>query len=357
MNFILNIFRACGIVYSINESFERVSEMVSTTEVAKHAGVSQTTVSRVLNRPEQVKKETYDKVMKALAELDYGNANANALNAETVDASNEIAVVFSKDCSPNDFASLLELTVAGQAAGYKVTGHVLTGNESMEELKASMSKATGVLGIGDLPAELEEYLKETSRAFLQAEEAAGEVEPFDGRKAAFLAASHLAKANHQQIAWVGTDLPDSGERLQGYYEALAQHQLKLRKKRIHTIQSPADFDAIAAELRSFKKPTSAFVAATYEDGLQLLDSLESAGFKVPKDISIIAIGQPEEDGSAALTSVKPAAAAEARPHNVLEQLVQHIEGKAPKSQASPEEFQIDNKKTVKKFKARQKNKA
>lgn len=54
--------------------------MVSSKDVAKHAGVSQTTVSRVLNTPNLVKKPTVDKVMAAIEELHYiPNAHARSL--------------------------------------------------------------------------------------------------------------------------------------------------------------------------------------------------------------------------------------------------------------------------------------
>ncbi|MDE4083470.1 LacI family DNA-binding transcriptional regulator [Planococcus maritimus] len=328
--------------------------MVSTTEVAKHAGVSQTTVSRVLNRPEQVKKETYDKVMQALAELDYGNSSI--ANAQPVEMPKQIAVLFSKDCAADEFTHLREFAESAQAYGYQLTGHALTGSESVEAGKALVNGVAGVIGIGNLPVELKEYINETS-SFLQAEEAVNEVKPFDGRKAAFLATSHLAEKDHQQIAWVGGDLPDSGERLQGYYEALAQHQLKLRKKRIHSTQSPADFDAIAAELRTFKKPTSAFVAASYEDGLQLFNSLKSAGFKVPKDISIVVIGEPDEEGGAELTAVKPPAAAQPLTQQVVVRLLQHLDGKETELPYAEDELQLNKGVTVKKYKERQKSKA
>ena len=328
--------------------------MVSTTEVAKHAGVSQTTVSRVLNRPEQVKKETYDKVMQALAELDYGNASA--ANSQPIETSKHIAMLFSKECAPEDFARLREFNELAQAYGYQLTGHALTGSESVEDSRALVNGVAGVIGIGALPVELKEYLKETS-AFLQAEEAADEGKPFDGRKAAYLATSHLAEKDHQQIAWVGGDLPDGGERLQGYYEAMAHHQLKLRKKRVHSVQSSADFDAIAAELRSFKKPTSAFVAASYEDGLHLLNSLKSAGFKVPKDISIVAVGGPEEGDGAELTAVKPPSAIQPFAQQVVDRLLQQIDRNETEMQAVEDELQLEKGTTVKKFKERQKNKA
>lgn len=328
--------------------------MVSTTEVAKHAGVSQTTVSRVLNRPEQVKKETYDKVMQALAELDYGNTSI--ANAQPVEMPKQIAVLFSKDCPPDEFTHLREFAESAQAYGYQLTGHALTGSESAEAGKALVSGVAGVIGIGNLPAELKEYISEKS-TFMQAEEVADEVKPLDGRKAAFLATSHLAEKDHQQIAWVGGDLPDSGERLQGYYEALAQHQLKLRKKRIHSTQSPADFDAIAAELSTFKKPTSAFVAASYEDGLQLVNSLKSAGFKVPKDISIVVVGEPKEGTDVELTAVKPPSAAQPFAQQVVGRLLQQIEGKEFELPNVEDELQLDNDVTVKKYKERQKSKA
>ncbi len=45
--------------------------LVSSKDVAKHAGVSQTTVSRVLNTPELVKPKTVEKVMKAIEDLNY----------------------------------------------------------------------------------------------------------------------------------------------------------------------------------------------------------------------------------------------------------------------------------------------
>ena len=329
-------------------------KMVSTTEVARHAGVSQTTVSRVLNRPEQVKKETYDKVMQALAELDYGNASTP--HAAPPEASKQLILLFSKDCAADDFSRMREFTETAQASGYRLAAHALTGGESMEDSKALVSGAAGVIGVGSLDDEFKAYLNETT-AFLQAEETAGEEKPFDGRKAAFLATSHLAEKGHQQIAWVGGDVSDEGERLQGYYEALAHHQLKLRKKRIHSTQSLSDFDAIAAELRSFKKPTSAFVAASYEEGLQLFNSLASAGFKVPKEISIVAIGEAQEGEEAGLTSVKSPSSAQPFAQQVVDRLISQIEGKEQESEAAEDELQLDKGTTVKKFKERQKNKA
>jgi len=330
--------------------------MVSTTEVAKHAGVSQTTVSRVLNRPEQVRKETYDKVMKALAELDYGN-NAQPAKEAEVASSREVLVLLAQNSAAEAFTVFQELTAQARAYGYLAVGRYLTGEETDEDFRTFAKQAAGIIGIGELPDGLSDQLKAQDMAFLQVEDTAPSAQPFDGRKAAYLATSHLASKDHQQIGWVGADSEDSGERMQGYYEALAQHQLKLRKKRIHTPSSPEDYEALAAGLRTFQKPTSAFVAANYEDAVQLIDALKSAGHKVPKEVSVIAIGEPKENASAVkVTTVKPVHAQQPAAAQIMEQLALQLAGQVVESEASVQELQIDNQKTVKAFNSKPKEK-
>ncbi|MBT2582163.1 LacI family DNA-binding transcriptional regulator [Planococcus sp. ISL-109] len=325
--------------------------MVSTTEVAKHAGVSQTTVSRVLNRPEQVRKETYDKVMQALAELDYGNSAQPA--KEEVVSSRDVLVLLAKDSPAESFDTFRELAEQAQAFGYHAVGRFLTGAETAKDIQGFANQVAGTVSIGELPAGISEQLRGTGQAFRQVE-AVPATESFDGHQAAYLATSHLASENHEQIGWVGADREDSGERLQGYYEALAHHQLKLRKKRIHTPHNPGDFDALAAGLRTFQKPTSAFVAASYEDAVQLVDALESAGHKVPKEVSVIAIGAPKESApTVKVTTVKPVHAEQSIAQQVMQQLTQQLDGKAVETDASAQELQIDNQKTVKAFKTKQ----
>ncbi len=328
-------------------------EMVSTTEVAKHAGVSQTTVSRVLNRPEQVKKETYDKVMQALSELNYGNTSV--INATPAETTQQLLLLFAEDCQPDEYAHMREFTEMAQASGYRLVAHALTGSESVEDSKVLVKGVAGIIGMGNLALELKKYLSEAT-VFLHAEETSDEEKSFDGRKAAFLATSHLAEKGHEQIAWVGRDVADNGEKLQGYYEALAHYQLKLRKKRIHSTQNASDFDTIASELRSFKKPTSAFVVASYEEGQQLLNSLVSAGFKVPKEISIVAIGAAEGVENSGLTAVKPPSISQPFAQQVVNRLVSQIEGKEHDIQGVEDELQLEKGATVKKFKEQQKNK-
>lgn len=313
--------------------------MVSTTEVAKHAGVSQTTVSRVLNRPEQVRKETYDKVMQALAELNYGKVNQVEL--ERSGTSREILIALSAGYSKE--ANLLEWTAEAQGRGYQVLVRPLTGEESEEDCKEFIKSAAGILGVGEIPGIFGQVREAASVPYVHVNDAMKKAPELDGKKAARLATEHLMEHGHKRIGWVGQDSPNALERLQGYYEAHGEQQLKIRKKRIHSPEKKAEYDAVATELKTFKNPTTAFVAATPEDGSRLLEALQNEGYRVPKDLSLIAIGEAETDG--ALTTVK--AVPQQIEQSAMGQLLVQLEAQEGEPEVSAAEFQIDNRKTVK----------
>jgi len=59
-----------------------VINRVSSKDIAKYAGVSQTTVSRVLNTPNLVKENTYKKLMVAI--VNYANKHGFKINVHFV---------------------------------------------------------------------------------------------------------------------------------------------------------------------------------------------------------------------------------------------------------------------------------
>ncbi len=321
--------------------------MVSTTEVAKYAGVSQTTVSRVLNRPEQVRKETYDKVMHALKELNYGHS---VHHEPAHEPSKDILLLVGADYAGDVFSMVRELTEQIQPTGNHLSVRLLTGDETKEDFQRFIQQAKSTISIGTLPE-----MGASAQDIMQIEDATALETEFDSQSAANLATSYLAEQQHERIGWIGRDRSDHSERLQGYYEGLAAHQLKLRKKHVHILQHPEDFDLLAVELRSMKKPTTAFVAACYEDGAALINALKQAGHKVPKDISVISIGTPEQDTEVALTTVKPVAEKQTPIQRLIKQIALNMEG-ATHGETAQNELQIDNQKTVKAIKNSKKKK-
>jgi len=96
--------------------------MITIRDVARQAGVSVATVSRVLNNSALVSQETREAVMKAVAQLGYRpNANAQALATQVSDT---IGVVV-MDVSDAFFGALVKAvdTVAQQHQKYVLIGN------------------------------------------------------------------------------------------------------------------------------------------------------------------------------------------------------------------------------------------
>src|SRR6059036_421973 len=118
-------------------------------EVAKHAGVSTATVSRVLSQPSVVSPDTRRKVMQAVEFLDY-TPNAAAKNLRTLRTGNLLVTV--PDIS-NPFFSLIIQGIedAAQREGYRVLVGDTQHDPAREEAYAQMLKrkeADGLIFLG-----------------------------------------------------------------------------------------------------------------------------------------------------------------------------------------------------------------
>lgn len=106
--------------------------MANIKEIAKRAGVSSATVSRVINNNGYVSKETKAKVAQIVKELDYvPNRNAVSLKKGATKLIGIVAPLFSD--SLNVF--LKSFTIAAQAKNYNVTLFV-TGLDKSKEMEA-----------------------------------------------------------------------------------------------------------------------------------------------------------------------------------------------------------------------------
>jgi len=204
-------------------------------EVAAVAGVSLSTVSRVVNGGAGVRDELADRVRDAVALLGYRhNLTASALRrADRSTAS--IGLIF-EDVS-NPFFGMVHRGVEDVARGRGVLTLVGSSDEEPERERelAEAFTARGVDGLIVASA-----VRDSS--YLLRDRAAGVALGFVDRPPAFMdadatvsdnaggarmAVAHLVTAGHRRIGFLG-DRPDvftAAERLRGYREALAQHDL------------------------------------------------------------------------------------------------------------------------------------
>lgn len=288
--------------------------LVSTTDVAKHAGVSQTTVSRVLNKPDQVKKETYTKVMAAVNDLNYsldGKEEAVPIAEKT----KSISLIAGPLDDPIFIGAAPSIISYAKEQGYQVNVHFVTKENEADTYDAVLSsKADGIiLASVVLDETSHEKLAQSNIPFILlnssytgAQHAIG----LNNVEAGYLAASHLLNANHAEVAWVGGPLtnPTYKDRFLGFIHALQEAKSKVRKKRlVITDTDKTSLYEAFQELQGLKKKPTAIVAATDEIAIQLLDFYQEAGYQIPEDISIIGIGNSEigQHSAFGLTSVGP----------------------------------------------------
>lgn len=269
--------------------------MASSSEVAKHAGVSQTTVSRVLNNPSKVKVETVEKVMAAVAELNYkpGNQGRPAIQKK----SGKIALISGAAEDPFFAETTQSIITYASQHDFRVDVHHVTAwnfedtvndilKNNVDGVIVSSSfvntDALDKLNRSGLPAIMFNRNAQSSNEFVE----------IDNLEAGFLAAMYLLDGKHKQIAWVGGTLNEAvhKERFTGYVHAFQQMNKKIKNKKIFISEmNEAALAQIFFELENAKKKPTAIVAATDAIALQLMDLYLEAGYSIPEDISIIGI--------------------------------------------------------------------
>ena len=237
-------------------------------QVAALAGVSLSTVSRVVNGDAAVRDDLTERVREAVASLGYRhNVTASALRrADGMSAS--IGVIVEDIANP--FFSALQRGIEDVARERGVLTFAGSSDE-LPERERQLAEAFGARGVDGLilaPAGAD-------HSFLLRDRAAGVAIVFvdrpgrfidadavltDNAAGAALAVSHLAAAGHERIGFLGDrpDLYTAAERLRGFREALAAHGLQSESALVrHTLTRAADAYETTRELLLGPHPPTA----------------------------------------------------------------------------------------------------
>src|SRR5438094_1216343 len=266
--------------------------------VAKRAGVSTATVSRVLSRPEIVAPSTRRGVMRAVEVLGYA-PNAAAKNLRTLRSRKVLVTV--PDIS-NPFFSLIlqgiEDTALGQ--GYSVLVGDTQHDVKREERYAQMLKrkeADGLIFLGHrLPKEVAALVRTMAPQCAPVVNGC-EFSPrlgvpsvhIDNAKAAYEAMDHLYRLGHRRIGIVTGPLvsPLSRDRLSG-----ATARAKQARAERDFIVMHGDFSiesgSVAAErLLGRRDPPSAIFCFNDEMAMGVLETARRRHVRVPDDLSVV----------------------------------------------------------------------
>ncbi|MCC3701083.1 HTH-type transcriptional regulator GalS [Rouxiella badensis] len=273
--------------------------MVTIRDVAKLAGVSVATVSRVLNNPAIASKEAREQVLKAVKTLGYRpNANAQALATQSSDT---IGVVV-MDVSDPFFGALVKAvdTVAQQHNKYVLIGNSYHQAEkerhAIEVLIRQRCNALIVhaKALGD--AELAQFMEQVPGMVLVNRVVSGyehRCVSLNNVVGAEMATKLLISQGHQRIGYIGSShgIADEEERFQGYVAAMQQvrHGEKAPFETWRASGSPDLQGGEAAMVELLGRNLHLSAVFAYNDSMAAgaLAVLKENGIRVPHDFSLI----------------------------------------------------------------------
>ncbi|MCK2218581.1 LacI family transcriptional regulator [Actinomadura sp. ATCC 31491] len=280
---------------------------VTIRDVARRAGVSVATVSRVLGGEYPVLAATRNKVVRAVRELDYvPNAHARALSAARPGA---VAIVVNSVAVP--YYALIAQGVEEQAAQEgRLSLICTTGGDTGRELSVVQlmreQRAEAVILVGSVVVD-EEYRKRMteyahalaaagSRLVLCGRPPLGDGVPalvvnFDNTGGAHAVTAHLLSAGHRRILYLGLrpGHSTSDSRVAGYRAALAEYGVPADPG----LEVPAEFDresGYAAMRRLLAAGPPRFTAVFAGNDVVAagaIQALREHGLRVPEDVSIV----------------------------------------------------------------------
>ena len=280
-------------------------------DIAKLAGVSVTTVSRVLNHRPDVNAATREKVERVMAECNFvGNANARSLKQ----LDGDVAALILRGRS-NPFLSQLAETMLQFAAETGVSFFLETIDEKDDEFQTALrltheKRARGFIFVGSRVDSRTQVLRGLETPLVFATVPARELAlprvasvAVDDRRMGRLAMETLIQAGHRQIAGIFVyDNYQSIEKFQGTAAAMLKRGVEFQDDYIKWCVSDEAHDqrfarSIDRFLKGLPKYT-AIVCCNYMIYRLVRQVLEEQGRRVPEDCSLVCFDYSGNDWEA-----------------------------------------------------------
>ena len=274
-------------------------------DIAKLAGVSQPTVSRVVNGNPTVDPEVRERVEKIILQQGFKpNSSAKTLRSN----SSKIIGVILFDLSNYYYLEMIKyVEKAAGENGYTVIILNSQGDKDLEKEHILNLQARNVDGIIIAPVAKEnlEFLKKQSENFVVID---CEIPQYpciftsllDGGK---IAAHYLYNLNHDKIAFIGADKKNI--KLLGIKEFFSEKNMDfLDEWFIETDATNSNLQCLSKLLDHLKIFPTAFITSNDIIALNLIKELEKRGLNIPKDISILSFDDTIIATALNITSIK-----------------------------------------------------
>lgn len=272
--------------------------MASMKEVAKRAGVSIATVSRVLNNNSNVNEATRMKIQKAIKDLKYQPSRvAKRLRSKGI-SGNLLGVLIPDIDNPFYVDVLRGIEEVAYQNNYAIIMCNFSQDEKKEKLYLDILQSEAIDGLIAAPArEDDPQLKKMVKDGLHVvcvdrglKDIEVDVVLVDNERGAFQAVDHLVKSGYKRIAYIAglPTIPSSQIREKGYREALKANNIEIDEQLIRYGNSKHESGVkLCGELLNLSTPPDAIFTGNNLITLGALETIHRKGLKIPRDIAIL----------------------------------------------------------------------
>ena len=276
------------------------------TDVARMAGVSQSSVSLVLNRMvgARIADVTRERVRNAAQELGYLLPLTRRHESPALERNVIAYLVDEISTSPHPVVSLDGARDAGWESGFLVAAHITRSNSELEAATIEIIKRDpSVIGViystiftrrVSLPKSLEGIPTVLLNCYSEGRRlhsiVPGEV------AGAFSATQYLIENGHRRIAFVNGEswMDAAADRLKGFRQALATADIAFDQSLCRNGDwLPLTGYQLALELLQMRNPPSAIFCANDLMAVGALEAASEMGLRVPDDVSIMGYDDQE----------------------------------------------------------------
>lgn len=266
--------------------------MTSIKDVAKAAGVSTATVSRVLANTGPIKAETRERVLEAVARLNYRpNLIARSLRAQK---SAKIGLVVSDIRNPFFTAIGRAVEDAAYEKGYSVLMCNTDENPEKEELYLNLLQDENVAGVIFSPTQNfnaadSPHIAQMPFVIIDRAVESREVDMvlLDNVSAAYELTEHVLEMGYRSIAGLFGDASTTGqERSRGFHKALKDHQLTPFAAHFIAPRIQQGYDAAMAMLAQPGRPDAIFTSNSLLTA-GVYQAVRDSKLSIPRDVAVV----------------------------------------------------------------------
>ncbi|HEY4269203.1 MAG TPA: LacI family DNA-binding transcriptional regulator [Galbitalea sp.] len=289
---------------SIETRVAAPQQRTTITDVARVAGVSVATVSKVINGRYGVAADTITRVMKVVSDLGYETSLvASSLRRSRTNVIGILVAEF----EPFSTEILKAIAAANSSSGYELLAYSgPNGDENRVgwELR-SLSRLAGTLIDGAIIVTPTVLMENTSIPVVAIDPHTGQGGPStvgsDNVDGARTATAYLISLGHRRIAHIRgrTDLESAQLREVGYRQSLADAGIPFDASLVRDghYRAPQTDDAARELLTRADRPTAIF-AANDLSAIRVLEVAAELGIRVPEELSVIGFDDVPDAASA-----------------------------------------------------------